>query len=227
MTVTVTTQAELDAATVAGERVRVDRTWRDNASAVLWGNARAVLWDNASAVLRGNASADLWGNARAVLRDNARADLSRWTCAWRHSTGASTTGPGHVIDMTTVDLTDPAAWCEHVGATVVDGRATLFKALDGDLTAGHSDTLTRYLPGSTVTAPDFAADNRYGRGLHLAPTTSCATSYRVDAKRWVRVEVPVGELRPILDGGPAKCKVRSCVVVAEVDRYGRDVEVPS
>ena len=56
---------------------------RDNASAVLWDNARAelrdnasaVLWDNASAVLRGNARAELRGNARAVLRGNARAEL--------------------------------------------------------------------------------------------------------------------------------------------------------
>ena len=48
---------------------------RENASAVLRGNASAELRENASAVLRGNASAVLRENASAVLRGNASAEL--------------------------------------------------------------------------------------------------------------------------------------------------------
>jgi hypothetical protein len=142
----------------------------------------------------------------------------------RQSANATVKG-GVLIDMTTVDLTDPVTWCEHVGVTVVDGVATLFKALDADLTAGQEYTPTRYEPGDTATAGDWRDDNQCGHGLHLSPTVSCATTYRCDAARWVRVEVPIADLRPILGSGAAKCKVRSCGVVAEVDRYGRDLAV--
>ena len=68
-----------------------------------------------------------------------------------------------------------------------------------------------------------------GGGLHLSPTTSQATTYRPDASRWVRVEVPVGDIVPIPSllsgsvGSVAKCKVRTCRVVAEVDRDGREI----
>ena len=66
----------------------------------LRGNSRAELW--------GNASATLWGNASAELRGNSHAELSRFTVAWLHSLRAKTAGLGHVIDMTAVDLGDPA-----------------------------------------------------------------------------------------------------------------------
>ena len=78
--------------------------------------------------------------------------------------------------------------------------------------------------GSSRVAADFEATNACGGGLHLGPTTSCATAYRPSAARWVRCEVPLAELLPILDGTP-KVKVRECRVVAECDRFGDDLAV--
>ena len=93
---------------------------RENASAELWGNSHAELLENASATLRGNSHAALWGNSHAALRENASAELSRFTVAWLRSPLAKATGTGHVIDMTAVDLGDPALWADFHGVKVVE-----------------------------------------------------------------------------------------------------------
>ena len=104
--------------------------------------------------------------------------------------------------------------------------ATLFKATNIDLAAGHDyDRPTVYAPGTDVTATDWIDNDLCGGGLHLSPHPRMAASYRSSAERGMRflkVTVPVKSLRPL---GDDKCKVPSCRVVAEVDAHGRELAV--
>ncbi len=221
-----------------------------NASATLWGNASAELWGNTRAVLWGNSHAELWGNASADLRENARAplrentsatlwgnssatrwgnasaELSRFTVAWLRSPWAKATGTGHVIDMTAVDLGDPALWADFHGVKVVDGIATVYKALKDHYGTDRLGWEGKYAPGETPEAPDWRDDASCGGGLHFSPTPRQASEYLEDATRWVKVGVELATLRPILDGGTPKCEAPKVVVpCVEVDINGEPVEV--
>ncbi|AYF30636.1 hypothetical protein CSH63_24965 [Micromonospora tulbaghiae] len=137
-----------------------------------------------------------------------------------HSGQATVTG-GVLIDLTQLDLANPAAWCDHHGVTVTDGTAVLYKALGDDLTAGQEyGKPTVYTVGQTVTCDDWRDDDDCGGGLHFSPTPHQASQYHYNATRWLAVEVDVATLRPI-DGGTPKAKAPSCRVLREVDAFGR------
>jgi hypothetical protein len=124
------------------------------------------------------------------------------------------------------DGLDPAVWCARYGVAVdATGVATLFKAVDSQLRAGHSYYPTTYAPGTWVVADDWFDDNLCGHGLHLSPSPHEASSYFRAATRWLRCEVRVAELRPIADR-VAKAKARQVRVVAEVDQFGNDLPQP-
>ena len=137
----------------------------ENASAELWGNSRAELWENASAELWENSRAKLWGNSRAELWRNSRAELSRFTVAWLHSSSAKATGTGHVIDVTDAALSTPDAWAEYHGVKVVDGIATVYKALYDHFGTGRLGWEGKYAPGETPEAPDWRDDASCGGGF--------------------------------------------------------------
>ena len=199
---------------------------RENASATLWENSHAELRGNASATLRENSRAELWGNASAELWGNTSASLSRFTVAWLRSHLAKATGTGHVIDMTAVDLGDPAVWAEFHGVKAVDGIATVYKALRDHFGTDRPGWEGKYAPGETPEAPDWRDDASCGGGLHFSPTPRLASEYLGGATRWVKVGVELATLRPILDGGTPKCKAPKVVVpCVEVDINGEPVEV--
>ena len=212
MSTIVRTQSELDAA------LAIDADDIVIASpAGVWltarGSAHVEAWESAHVVAR--------GSAHVVARGSAHVVASSLVAVHLHSARATVEG-GVLIDVTALDLTDAATWCEFHGIAVVDGVATLYKALDDQFAAGHSYQRTVYAVGTEMACADWRPNNSCGGGFHFGPTISHATAYRSDAQRWVRVEVPLDDLRPILDGTP-KCKARTCRVVAEVDRWGVDM----
>ena len=75
-----------------------------------------------------------------------------------------------------------------------------------------------------IECADFEATNECGHGLHLSPTPGHAWTYQsnVSRPRFLEVTAPLDDIVPIT-GGTAKCKVRSCTVVREVDVMGRPV----
>jgi hypothetical protein len=187
-------------------------------------SATVRAFDSATVEASGSATVRAFGSAGIHAHYQSTVTATPHVAVWLHSGQATVTG-GTLIDLTALDLDDPATWCGHHGVDVTDSTAVLHKALDSELTAGQGwGRPTVYTVGSTVTAEDWTDTNECGGGLHLSPTTSQATTYRDDAARWVRVEVALSDLRPI-QGGTAKCKVRSCRVVAEVDHLGRDLPV--
>ena len=209
----VTTQAELDAAIVAGDTDIII-----NSPAGVW----LELYDSATVTAYDSATVRAYGSATVTAYGSATVTAASYVAVHLHSARAKVAG-GVVIDIASINLTEPATWCEYHGVAVADGVVTLYKALGDDLTSGHQyGTVITWTPGQTLTAPDWDNAARCGQGLHLGPTAHHATAYRPDATRWVAVQSPLDGLVPILDS-TAKCKVRSCTVVGFVDCDGNEV----
>ena len=198
---------------------------QENSRATLWENSSATLWENSSATLWENSSAELYENSSAKLQENSSATLSRFTVARLHSPSGKATGTGHVIDVTNATLSAPDAWAEYHGVEVINGIATVYKALYDHYGTDRLWWEGAYAPGKLPEAPDWRDDASCGGGLHFSPTPRQASEYLPGATRWVKVGVELATLRPILDGGTPKCKVPKVVVpCVEVDINGEPVE---
>ena len=168
-----------------------------------------------------SATVRAWGSATVGASGSATVRAGRYVAVHLHSQSVMLSG-GVVIDMTALDRSDPATWCDLNGIDVTeDGRALVYKAVDADLTAGHGHTLTAYPIGETVTAPDWSKRAGCGRGLHFGRSPMAAAGYhRGDTgPRYLACEVDLTEV-VVLDD---KIKARSCLVLREVDRHGREI----
>src|SRR5690625_2796454 len=215
MTATVHTQAELNAAVAAAEpHIIIDSL------AGVWLTLRSdptkstvEAWESSQVVARGSSHVEARGSSTVVAGSHVAVHL--------HSAHATISG-GVIIDLTTLDLEDPATWLAYHGVTVADGKVAVYKAVDGDLQAGHGYTLTAYPIGETVTADDWADSRMCGQGLHFGVSPSQARAYYGgDGKpRFLAVEVDVETLIPLGD----KCKAAACRVLHEVDLHGDRVD---
>ncbi|GMA26154.1 hypothetical protein GCM10025864_39130 [Luteimicrobium album] len=199
----------------------------DLSHVVALGSSRVVAWDSSHVVAWDSSRVEAWdsscvearGSSRVVARDSSHVVAGKFTAVHLRSTRVDLSG-GVVIDMTKVDATDTDTWLDLTGAKVVDGLVHLFKAVDDNLDAGHSYKLTRYEPGTTVTAPDWFDSHDCGYGLHVSPTVGQARSHYTDATRFLEVTVPVADIRAI---DSSKVKARSVTVLREVDRWGEPI----
>jgi hypothetical protein len=192
-------------------------TVRAYGSATVEAYGSATVEAYGSATVRASGSATVHGYYRASVTAGSH------TAVFLHDATVTVSG-GVLIDLTQLDLKQPRVWADHYGVEVSDdGTALLYKARRrrADRGAGYGKP-TVYAVGETVSCDDWRADNDCGGGLHLSPTAAMAKSYNSDATRFVEVAVPVDELFPIV-GGTAKCKVRECRVVREVDLFMRPV----
>ena len=201
------------------------------------GSSHVVAWDSSHVVARGSSHVEArgsshveawgsshvvaWGSSHVVAWGSSHVEAGAYVAVHLYSTRVTLTG-GVVIDLTTLDLTDRTTWLDYRGVKVTDGRATLYKAVDQDLNAGHDHTLTAYPLGATVTAPDWQADGSCGHGLHFGVTPAHAKTYYIGAStpRFLEVTVDAETLVPLRD----KAKAPSCVVVREVTLWGEPVE---
>ena len=195
----VTTQAALDKAIADGITDlivdAVDGAW------LTVNDGSVVAWDSSRVVARGSSHVEAWGSSRV--------EAGPWVAVRLWSPRVSLTGDGHLIDMTKVDLADPAIWCSYHGVTVTDGIVTVYKAVNDQWTTSRG---ADYSPGSLPEAADWRADGQCGGGLHYGPTPRHARDYEPDATRYVEVGVRLDEMQPITGSGTAKCKARRVVV---------------
>ena len=191
---------------------------RDSSRVEAWDSSRVEArdsssveaWDSSSVEARDSSSVEAWGSSSVEAWDSSSVEAGPWVAVHLWSQRVTLTGDGHLIDMTTVDLADPATWCSYHGVTVTDGIVTLYKAVDNKWTTGRG---ADYSPGSMPEAPDWRADDQCGGGLHFGPTPRHARDYQPRASRFVEVGVRLDEMRPIAsDGTVAKCKARRVVV---------------
>jgi hypothetical protein len=189
---------------------------RDSSSVEAWDSSSVEAWDSSSVVARG--AAGVHARRRSTVKAGAQ------TAVWLHEATATVEG-GHLIDLTQIDLNDVETWLAHHGVTVTDGRAMLYKAVDGHLVAGHGHRPTTYTVGTDVEVPDWRDNHNCGHGLHVSPHPMMARDYYPGATRFLRCSVDVADIRVIDgDGGSTpKCKAPRLRVEAEVDRRGRDL----
>jgi hypothetical protein len=187
-----------------------------------YGSATVEAYGSATVEASGSATVEASGSATVQAYDSATVQASTQVAVHLHSAKAKVSG-GVLMDLTKLDLTDPATWCGHHGVKIADGMAALYKALGNDLVAGqqHGNPYT-YEVGAELVCADWRDDHSCGGGLHLGPTPFQAGKYHSNPTRWMRCMTPLESLRPILGDWP-KCKVERLTVVAEVDSFGRDI----
>lgn len=242
--ITVTTQAELDAALAAAD-ADAEWTYIDiHSTAGVWlelsssprdgevrafGSASVRASDSASVRASGSASVYAFGSASvhasdaASVRafDSASVKASPCVAVHLHSARATVDG-GVLIDVTGIDQTDTQQWIDYTGAdTAGDDYVVLYKAVDSELKSARGFA---YPLGETVQDDAWTDDHGCGGGLHLSPTPVQASYYYEDATRFLRCRVHRVDLRPI-PGDVAKAKARRVEVLAEVDIHGRDLAV--
>lgn len=168
--------------------------------------------------------------ARVVARDTTHveawnsttAEASEYVAVHVHSSLVSFMG-GVVIDLTTLDLTDPADWTAYHGIEIMGEGAIVYKAVDADL---RSERGFAYPIGETVACPDWDPEPVCGGGLHFSPSPTQAHSYYEKASRFLRCVVPLDDITVI--SGTAtyltpKLKARTARVLCEVDIYGHEI----
>lgn len=195
-TIIVTTQAELDRALKAGTGIIEIRSPRE-------------VWIGVSST--DSATVTAHDSATVTAYDSATVRVTPRVAVHLHDDRAVISG-GVLIDHTR-EPSDPFAWCEYHGVTVIDEIATLYKAVDDRYTTGRG---TDYTPGSLPVADDWVDDHECGGGLHFSPSPGEARVYHPEATRYVAVGVAVDTLRPIVGSTPkakAPRVVRACVEV--------------
>ena len=196
----------------------------DSSAVHAFGSSSVRAYDSASVRAHDSSSVTAFGSASVRAFGSASVRASTYVAVQLHSTRVTHTG-GVIIDCTTIDETDPATWGGYHGAHVEDGTITLYKCLPQNLTSGADWGRDTVWPTSgDIGCVDFEATDECGHGLHLSPTPGHAWTYRsnVSRPRLLEVTAPLDGIVPIT-GGTAKCKVRSCTVVREVDVMGRPV----
>ena len=215
----VKTQAELDAALARDDIDYDTHKIIIDSQAGVWitiGDDHGQdVWASGSATVRA------WGSATVRAWDSATVEAATYVAVHLFSARATVTG-GVVIDIAALDQDDPRTWCELHGVTIDDdGNAHLYKAVDDNLTAGHSWTPTAYTIGSDPRCNQWLANNCCGFGLHVCPTAWLARDHYAEATRYLEVTAPLASLRPI---DATKCKAPTVHVLREVDLNMRPVK---
>ena len=233
-----TTQAEVDAATAAGNiavvragivrasgtatvRASGTATVRASGTATVSAFGTATVWAYDSATVWAYDSATVSASDSATVRasDSATVSAAKCVAVHQHSRHAAITG-GHLIvvpDIATVD-----DWFDYHGVNATDGHVVLYKAVDDQLRSGRG---MPYPLGEVVEAPDWSPVDECGGGLHLCATAHHATAYFPSASRWLACRVAVADLVVITDGNGQSdtVKARRVEVLHEVDIHGRPV----
>ena len=224
------------------------------------GSATVRAWDSATVSASGSATVRAWDSATvrawdsATVRASGSATVSAWDSATVRASGAvqvQARGLARIIATAFVavtilgakvsveggvhirppDTTSGQAWCEHHGVGVVDGVATLYKAVEADWRGSNKHTGITYRPGDTPAAPDWDEGRaECGGGLHFGPTPWQATGWLPDWAHLVACPVLVTEISAHgFDAQfPEKVKApRVCAPCYEVDIDGKRLEQPA
>ena len=226
--VTVTTQAELDAA-LAAATSRTEIVIRSEPGVWLeltaYGSATVRAYGSATVRASGSATVRAYDSATVEASDSATVRASKFVAVHLHQHTVTVEG-GVVIDCTALHETSAAAaWVEVHGAEADPDGATavVYKAVNAQLRSQHGFT---YTPGETVVAPDWRQTDECGYGLHFGATPHHADAYYgLPDVRFLACRITLAEAIGITDRWDTpitpKIKARSCVVLHEVDRAGR------
>ncbi len=155
VTVTVTSQAELDAAIAAGESDIVINSpagvWLDlrtpkatrvtalgSSTVTAWDSSTVTAWDSSTVTARDSSTVTAWDSSTVTAWGSSTVTAAAYVAVHLHSGRAKVEG-GHIIDVTALDLTDPATFAAYTGGPLLltnDGRGHRLTYRDGHYEAG-------------------------------------------------------------------------------------------
>ena len=216
------TQAELDAAIRDGKIPDL----RGDGEFVVRGSATVHAGDSATVHAWGSATVRAWGSATVHAGRSATVHAGRFVPVQVHErdTDAVSVTGGVLIIIRPARTVEE--WADLHGVEVVGGHVTLYKVVRDDWRSAHG---TAYVPGTTVTAPDWdGGDRECGGGLHFCAVPFLCDQYDGEGTRYVACRVAVADCRTPRewDSMPDKIKAWGCEVIGQVDADGRPVEGP-
>jgi hypothetical protein len=231
--VTVTTQAELDAAiTAKAECIHIDADgdFRCEVSASLrfkiGGKARFSVVARGSSqphvVARGSSQPHVVARGHSMLSIFGAVAIKAAKTVYVLLRGKGAKVKGGIVRR--VKVSTPAEWCAYYGVEVKGKVAVLFKALNEDFRSPHG---IAYSPGSTPVAPDWDGGKaECGGGLHFSPCPQMAREFHESATRYCACPVALKDIAVHPDGQlPQKVKAKGCCApVWECDVDGKGIE---
>ena len=250
-TLTVTTQAELDAALASGaDYIDIKSpagVWLDAAdtgSATVRATGSATVTATGSATVTAYDSATVTATGSATVRAYDSATVRAYDSATVTAYGSATV---RAYDSATVRARPRVAVHLHSGRAHIAGGVLIdhtqeptdpaawctwheVTVTDGTATlykAVNSKWTTSrgtdYSPGTLPTCDDWIDDSECGGGLHFSPSPMEASAYYPEATRFLAVGVALADLRPIAGGTPKAKAPRVVAPCREVDIDGREV----
>jgi hypothetical protein len=201
----------------------------DSANVTAYGSANVTAYGSANVTAYGSANVTAYDSANVTAYDSANvtacdsANVTATRCVSVHLRSDKATIFGGVIIPYPVVKT-PAEWCENYAVSVLEGVATLYKAVRDDYRSAHGMS---YEPGSSPEAPDWdGGEAECGGGLHFSPHPMLALAFDSKATRFVACPVALKDIavheKPDY---PTKVKARRvCGPIVEVDRNGKPLE---
>ena len=184
----------------------------DSATVHAFGSATVHAFGSAMVRAFGSATVHAFGSATVHASGSATVHASDLVAVQDHGPKTKVAG-GVVIPIRTPEtMTD---WCSYYGVTVARGWATVYKAVQNDLTSVYGFA---YPIGTEVACTDWSDTKACGQGLHFSPRPWMALKY-ADGPRFLAVKVKVAEC-VVLDD---KIKAPRCKVIGEVDEDGEPV----
>ena len=180
------------------------------------GSSHVVAWGSSHVEARESSHVEAWESSHVVARESSHVEASEFVAVHKHGKAPTVSG-GVIIDVPDPSTLAPADWCAYYGVEVKRGSATLFKAVDDDLSTSRARSRgITYAIGKKIACADWQPTKACGNGLHVSPHPAMARHYNGTATRYVQVRVKVADLVVIDD----KAKVESLTVVCECDLDG-------
>ena len=182
------------------------------------GSSTVTAYDSSTVTASGSSTVRAYDSSTVRAYDSSTVTASKRVAVHLHDASVHVSG-GVLINHYDEPL-DAAAWCDWHDIEVVDGIATLYKAVTDTWSTPYGFD---YSPGATPEAPDWLPTNSCGAGLHFSPLPIHALSYHSAATKFVAVGVAVADLRPILGSTPKAKAPRVVIACREVDIDGQPV----
>jgi hypothetical protein len=121
----------------------------------------------------------------------------------------------------------PAEWCAFYDVKIIDGIATLYKAVDDNFRSAHGGD---YTPGSIPVASDRdGGTSEHTSDHHYSSTPRHALVFNIDATKFVGCPVALTDIAPHSDADdPRKIMARCCCAPCwESDINGNRIDIPA
>ena len=194
-----------------------------------WGSTHVVAYGSTHVAAYGSAHVEAWGSTHVVAYGSTHvaaygsAHVVASQLVSVHQFSQQVKVQGGIIILVVPPKT-AAEWCDYYGVSVLNGVATVYKALRDDFKSAHG---LLYAPGTSPIAPDWdGGQEECGGGLHFSPQPFMGLEFDNKATRFVACPVRLEDIRAPKSGDAYPHKIKASAIsgaIVEVDRYGKPI----